>query len=259
MMSKAIIYLRVSTDEQAKDGVSLDAQKEKCKAYCVAHDYEVVAILSDEGHSGKDLYREGIQEAFSMLEDKEADTFLVLQIDRMTRSIQDIGKILHHKENHGWQLASVKENLDTSTAGGRMVLNMITTLNQWYREDVAEKTKTALQHKRSKGEKIGGTREFGYDVKERQSGDKVKKVYKKNDREQKIIKLLKTLRDDGMTLQAIAKELKRRKIKTVSGKTTWGLWTISKLLKRHGVDVGKDRKTRKDKGKKRNTQENLVI
>lgn len=258
-MSKAVIYLRVSTDDQAKDGVSLDAQRDKCKAYCIAHDYEIAGIFSDEGKSGKDLHREGIQEAFSMLENKEADTLLVLQLDRMTRSLDDLGKILKHIESHGWQLASVKENFDTSNAAGRMVLNVIMSINQWYREDVAEKTKTALQHKRSKGEKIGGTREFGYDVKERKSGDKVKKVYKKNDREQKIIKLLKTLRDDGMTLQAIAKELKRRKIKTVSGKTTWGLWTISKLLKRHGVDVGKDRKTRKDKGKKRNAQENLVI
>ena len=248
-MTKAIVYIRVSTNEQADKGYSLGNQKKKCQAYCISQDYQIVETIVDDGKSAKDLYREGANKVLTMLENKEADTLVILKLDRLTRSVKDLGNILDHMQKFEWALVAVRDNLDTNTATGRLMLNLLTSVSQWEREITAERTAEALQHKRSKNEKTGGNREFGYEVAERKEDGK--KVYKESQHEQKVIQLIKELKSNGMSLQAIAKELKKRKVKTVSGKTTWAVWTISKILKRNGVEVGKDRKTRIDKGTKK--------
>jgi len=158
--TRAIGYVRVSTDEQ---GISLEAQRAKLEAYGQVYDLELVAVLTDEAVSAKSLDRPQLQQALRMLEADEADALLVVKLDRLTRSVRDLGSLLEKYFDRGrWSLLSVSENIDTRTAGGRLVLHVLGSVAQWERETIGERTSAALQHKQSKGEYIGGFAPFGF-------------------------------------------------------------------------------------------------
>jgi len=151
---KVVGYVRVSTDEQAREGLSLDAQEEKIKAYCTAKGWRLVRIYRDEGFSGKDLNRPALQE---MLRDLEADgiqAVVVAKLDRLTRSVRDLGYLIDDLFD-GVALASVEESLDTTTAGGRFVLHILGAVAQWERETISERTRSTLRFKRERGEWVG--------------------------------------------------------------------------------------------------------
>jgi DNA invertase Pin-like site-specific DNA recombinase len=157
---KAIGYIRVSTDQQASDGVSMAAQREKVEGFAKLYDYELVAIIEDAGASAKTLDRDGLTEALAMLENGEAGALIVAKLDRLTRSVKDLGELL---ESHftRFSLVSVGEQIDTSTAAGRLVLNVLMSVAQWEREAIGERTKTALQHKKALGQRVGSI-PYGY-------------------------------------------------------------------------------------------------
>jgi len=151
---KAVGYVRVSTEEQAREGLSLDAQEEKIRAYCTAKGWRLVRIYRDEGFSGKDLNRPALQE---MLRDLKADgiqAVVVAKLDRLTRSVRDLGYLIDDLFD-GVALASVEESLDTTTAGGRFVLNILGAVAQWERETISERTRNTLRFKREHGEWVG--------------------------------------------------------------------------------------------------------
>jgi len=151
---KAVGYVRVSTEEQAREGLSLDAQEEKIKAYCTAKGWRLVRIYRDEGFSGKDLNRPGLQ---AMLRDLKSDgirAVVVAKLDRLTRSVRDLGYLIDDLFD-GVALASVEESLDTTTAGGRFVLHILGAVAQWERETISERTRNTLRFKRQRGEWVG--------------------------------------------------------------------------------------------------------
>lgn len=148
---KAVGYLRVSTAEQAREGLSLDVQESRIRSYCDAKQWELVRIYRDEGVSGKDLNREGIQSLIADLKSNGVDVVAITKLDRLTRSIRDLGTLIEDLFN-GVALASVEESLDSSTANGRMVVNLLGSVAQWEREIIGERTKAALDHKADKGE-----------------------------------------------------------------------------------------------------------
>jgi site-specific DNA recombinase len=157
MGAKAIAYLRVSTEEQATRGVSLGAQEAKTRAYATLYDLDLVEVVRDAGQSGKSLDRPGLRRALGLLADGTASALVVMKLDRLTRSVRDLGDLLErHFGPKGAALHSVSEQVDTGTAGGRMVLNILTTIGQWEREVICERTTLALGHKRARGERIGG-------------------------------------------------------------------------------------------------------
>lgn len=156
---KAIIYRRVSTDTQAERGVSLEAQLDKMRAYCALHDLEVVAEIADPGESAKSLNRPGIRQAVAMLRNQEADCLVIYKLDRLTRRLADWTYLVENLFNEkGAALMSVTDSIDTRTAAGRMVLNMIVTVAQWERETISERVRTAMQHKKANGATFGGKR-----------------------------------------------------------------------------------------------------
>jgi site-specific DNA recombinase len=91
---RAIGYVGVSTDEQATAGVSLSAQAEKIRAYCVAKDWELTGIIKDEAQSGKDLNRPGMQAILDGCTKDQFDVVVILKLDRLTRSVKDLGSIV---------------------------------------------------------------------------------------------------------------------------------------------------------------------
>ncbi|AMA10636.1 recombinase family protein [Picosynechococcus sp. PCC 73109] len=218
---KAIGYIRVSTEEQATQGVSLDAQKAKLEAYAGLYDIELVDIIIDAGQSAKSLDRPGLQKALGMLDSGEVEAMVIVKLDRLTRSVKDLDWLLENYFADKFSLMSVSEQVDTRTASGRLVLNVLMSVAQWERETIGERTSAALQHKKSQGEHIGGVG-FGYEV----TGKKLAKT-----KEHKTVEAIQKLRNEGKTLQAIADHLNSEGIKTQRG-GRWYPTTVANIIKR---------------------------
>jgi site-specific DNA recombinase len=128
MPTKAIGYVRVSTDKQADRGVSLDAQIEKIKAMSIVHDVELLDVLVDAGESAKDLDRPGMVRILEMVQSRAVGMVIVAKLDRLTRSVKDLAVLLEQFQRRGVSLVSVAESLDTGSASGRLVLNIMMSL-----------------------------------------------------------------------------------------------------------------------------------
>jgi len=153
---KAMGYVRVSTEEQAREGVSLEAQEDKINKYVDLHNLGQISIIRDGGKSGKDLNREGMQEIIALCKRKEIDHLIVYKMDRLTRRTLDLLTLVEEvfKPNNV-QFHSITEKVDTSTAQGKFFLTITGAMAQMERDLVSERTKEALQYKISKGENVG--------------------------------------------------------------------------------------------------------
>ena len=226
--TRTVAYLRVSTDKQADHGVSLDAQRAKVEAYASLYDLELVAVEVDAGASAKSLSgRPALSRALSMLEAGEADALLVVKLDRLTRSVRDLGELVDRFQAGGWALLSVSEQVDTRTAGGRLVLNVLASVSQWEREAIGERTSAALAHKRANGEKTGGAVPFG----SRLAADGIH--LEPEPSEQEALELIKALRADGVSLRAIAAHLNQAGV-PARGKR-WHATTVARIVKREAA------------------------
>lgn len=200
--TRTVAYLRVSTDRQADHGVSLDAQRAKVTAYAALYDLELVDVIVDAGASAKTLEREGLTKALGMLRSGKADALLVVKLDRLTRSVRDLGTLVEkYFANSRWALLSVGEQVDTRTAAGRLVLNVLASVAQWEREATGERTSAALQHKAAEGEYTGGGAPYGFRIAE--DGVRLVEVPE----EQRVVGLARALRAEGHSLRGIAQKL----------------------------------------------------
>jgi site-specific DNA recombinase len=152
---KAIGYARVSTDKQAERGVSLEAQTAKIQAMTTLQDAELVEVIVDAGESAKSLNRPGMERLLTMVDAGEVGAVIVAKLDRLTRSVKDLALLLERFQKRGVSLVSVAESLDTGSAAGRLVLNIMVSVSQWEREAIGERTRTAMSFKKSKGECVG--------------------------------------------------------------------------------------------------------
>src|ERR1035437_9796463 len=159
----AIGYVRVSTDKQANSGVSLEAQQEKIQAMAVVQGSTLLDVIVDAGESAKTLDRPGMARLLALVDARKVDAVIIAKLDRITRSVKDLAELLERFTRRGVALVSVAESLDTSTAAGRLVLNIMVSVSQWEREAIGERTRDARHHKRANGERVG-TVPFGYRV-----------------------------------------------------------------------------------------------
>jgi site-specific DNA recombinase len=197
--TKAIGYLRVSTEDQASNGVSLDAQRAKLEAYAMACDLELVEVIADPGWSGKTLDRPGLRRALALLAKGEADALLVTKLDRLTRSVRDLGELLDGAL-HDAELLSVGDSIDTRSPGGRLVLNILASVAQWEREAIAQRVRDAMEHIKAQGRRVGGI-PYGFVV----AADGTTLLPEPG--EQAIIAQAVELREAGASLRAIAAAL----------------------------------------------------
>jgi site-specific DNA recombinase len=223
---KAIGYARVSTDEQAAEGVSLDAQVRKIRDYCRIYDIELVDVVVDGGVSGKSLDRPGVQDVLGMMDRKEVDGVVVAKLDRLTRSVRDLNVLVekYFVADAGMHLVSIHENINTQTAMGRFMINVVGSIAQLERETIVERTTEALSHKKRIGEVVGST-PYGWDV----GGDG--KTLVENDREQRVLDYIRHCRVEGMSFQEVADALNEQRVpKKYTGKVTkrgvvGGVWS----------------------------------
>jgi site-specific DNA recombinase len=170
-------YVRVSTDKQAERGISLEAQAEKIRTMALVQGAKLAEIIVESGESAKSLNRLGTT--------------------RLTRSVKDLCELLERFERRGVALVSVAESLDTGSAAGRLVLNIMAAVSQWEREAIGERTRDALSHKRSQGERVGNIA-FGFRL--AADGQHIEP----DPAEQAALAAIRRLRHEGATLRGIA-------------------------------------------------------
>lgn len=224
-MKPVIAYVRVSTAGQAEDGVSLDAQAAKIAAYCSLHDGDLVATYTDAGLSGSRAdNRPALQEALEHV-CRIGGCLVVYSLSRLARSTKDTIEIAERLSRADADLVSLSEKIDTTTAAGKMVFRLLAVMAEFERDLISERTTTAMQHKRSKGERVGSI-PVGYML----ASDGVSLI--PNESQQEAIELIRQLRDAGLSMRSIAEELTRRGVPTSKGGTTWKHSTVQRILDR---------------------------
>ena len=216
---KAIGYVRVSTDKQ---GVSLEAQAEKIKAMALVQDTELIDTIV-ESESAKSLNRPGMAKLLAAVDKGKVQAIIVAKLDRLTRSVKDLCELLERFERRGVALVSVAESLDTGSAAGRLVLNIMAAVSQWEREAIGERTRDALRHKRTNGERVGNI-QFGY----RLCADR--RHVEPDPGEQAVLTEIQNLRQNGHTLRGIAAKLNHRALRTRRG-SAWRLEHVARILR----------------------------
>ncbi len=221
-MKQAIGYIRVSTEKQADKGVSLEAQQAKIEHWCKANGYELLKVYVDAGISGKRMdTRKELLAALASL--KKGMALVSYSLSRLARSTKDLIEISELVAKKKGDLVSLSESIDTTTAAGKMMFQMLAVLSEFERNLTAERTSGALQHKKATGQKYTNQTPYGFEAIE----GRLVQVQQ----EAEVVAEIQSARAGGSTLQAIANSLNGRGIPTKTGKQ-WAPATIHLLLKR---------------------------
>ena len=197
---KIVGYVRVSSDKQADAGMSLEVQESQIIKYAELYDIGLGEIIVDAGESAKSLKRPGMLRLIELMDSNLCQGVLIVKLDRLTRSVKDLCYLLERYFSKDKVLISVQEKIDTNSAMGRMVMNVVMSISQWEREATSERTKSVLQHKKTKGERIGNI-PFGYKL----AADGIH--LEEDLSEQRVIDFIKTQRSTGKTLAEISVDL----------------------------------------------------
>ena len=156
-MTRAITYRRVSTEDQAESGAGLDAQARTLADKITGRGWEHLADYSDEGISGKiaPADRPALSAALDALDAGEADVLVVAKLDRLTRSVGALAALLERADRARWSLVILDADVDTTTAGGRLVANVLGSVAEWERMVIGERTRAALASRKAQGMRLG--------------------------------------------------------------------------------------------------------
>jgi len=152
--TRVLGYLRVSTTEQADSGAGLDAQRAAIAAEADRQGW-TVEYVTDAGLSGVTLARPALTEALDRLDRGDADALVAAKLDRVSRSVADFAGLLDRAQRKGWRLVLLDTGVDTSTASGEMVSNMLASAAQYERRLISQRTRDALAAKRAQGVRLG--------------------------------------------------------------------------------------------------------
>jgi site-specific DNA recombinase len=224
---KAAIYTRVSTEEQAKEGYSIESQKDFIISFIKSQGWEFYEFYIDDGYSAKDLKRPAIQRLIEDAKAKKFDVVVFYKLDRLVRSVGDLDKLLKLFDKHNIGIRSVTEPFDTTTAMGRFLITLVAAIAQWERETISERVIINMTKKATLGERNGGKAPFGYNLKDG------KLVI--NEEEARLVKEMFRMYINGKGIRSIALYLNQfgvnKDIRTISrmlenpvycGKLRWG-------------------------------------
>lgn len=234
---RAIIYIRVSTQGQADDGVSLDMQKDKAAAWCTLNDYEFnnANVFVDAGVSGTTTAK---REAFisAMNSARTGDAFVVYSISRFGRNAREVLNNSADLEKRGVDFVSISEKTDTTTPQGKFFFLLMAGLAQFTSDTIKKVTADSMQKKKADGFLVGGV-PYGFDAvptgkKSDKSGREEKRLIP-NEYEQTIIKTIVELRNSThkrLSFQKIAFALDKTKFSPRTGKN-WCPKMVERILK----------------------------
>lgn len=195
---RVVGYLRVSTVEQADSRLGLDAQHSTIQGEADRRGWDVVWV-EDAGRSGRDLARPGIDRAMGLLRSGEAGGLVVAKLDRLSRSLMDFASLMARANREGWRLVALDLGVDTSTPAGEMVANVMASFAQYERRLIGQRTREALQARRASGLPLGRPRVISAET----------------------VARIADLREDGLSLRAIADTLTASGVPTALGSERW--------------------------------------
>jgi DNA invertase Pin-like site-specific DNA recombinase len=206
-------YVRVSTDEQTRSGLGLDAQRERILEEAERRGWTVTWFI-DEGYSGADLDRPVLQEALQGLLDGSYDTLVAAKLDRLSRFVVQLGGLLERAEREGWALVLLDFDVDTTKPTGRLVAHVLAAVAEFERQRIRERTKEGLAQAKARGQRLGRPRQLPDDVVDR----------------------IVSKRREGRTIRAIAAGLNDDHVPTAQGGVRWWPSTVAAVLKSAKLD-----------------------
>jgi len=226
-MAKVVGYVRVSTTKQSDQGASLEVQQDKVRAYCALHDLELLEVVVDRGISASTLDRPGMKRVLELLEDGAVGGLVVFKLDRLTRSIRDLGALLDPAMfGERWKLHSVSESLDTGSAMGRFFVNLLGVISQWERETIVERTALVMGELRASGRRVG-TVPYGF------RAAKDGRLVVDPDESAVALRIMRLTEGGGMSFRGIADELNRAGHRTRKG-TEWTHVQVKRISESFG-------------------------
>jgi DNA invertase Pin-like site-specific DNA recombinase len=212
---RAVAYVRVSTDEQAKSGLSLEAQVGTLTAEAERREWQLVEVLIDEVSAKRGNYRPAFGQARAMLAADQADVLLATRLDRMSRSVVGFADLMAAAQDQGWQVVALDLGLDTSTTTGRMVAHILAAVAEAEREVIGQRTSAALLAKRQRGEHVG----------------------RRSTLPAEVVARVVEAREAGQTLSAIAYGLNTQHVPTATGgEAKWYPSTVAAVLKSQAAE-----------------------
>lgn len=217
---RVAIYTRVSTEDQAKEGFSLASQRDRLNAYCAARGWEVAKEYVDEGHSGRSINRPAYQRMFE--EKDEWDILLVMKMDRIHRNSKNFMEMMDRLKSWGKEFNSMSESLDTSTAMGRFVMDIIQRIAQLESEQIGERVYWGMEQKAKDGVgSLGFQAPYGY----RHEDGRLAVV----EEEARVVRRIFDQYVKGASFHAIAQGLDDDGVPTKQG-GQWARQTVAKIL-----------------------------
>ena len=196
MTRLTIGYVRTSTNRQE---LSLGAQEDQIRAMATMKGIELSEVIREE-ESAKTLDRPGMERLLGMIDAGRVGMVIIAKLDRITRSVRDLAILLERFQKKDTLLVSTTDSLDTGTASGRLVLNIMTSVSQWEREAISERTCVALAKLRSQGKMTGKPR-YGW----RSVGKGMPVV--EDEIEQENLEIIRNAREGGLSFRSIAEYL----------------------------------------------------
>lgn len=207
-MTEAVGYVRVSTTEQADSGLGLDAQRAAIEAEAARRGW-AVTLYEDAGASGRSLAnRPGLASALEAVRSRRAQVLVVAKLDRLSRSLLDFAGLMAEAQKGRWALVALDLGVDTTTATGRLVANVMASVAEWERETIGQRTKDAMAVARERGVHCGRPRSIPADV----------------------VEQITSWRCAGWTLVRIADQLNVQQVPTARGGSRWHTSTVRQVL-----------------------------
>jgi DNA invertase Pin-like site-specific DNA recombinase len=200
-------YLRVSTREQAESGLGLDAQRRAITDEADRRGWSVT-WCTDEGYTGRNAKRPGLQEALRLLKRKEASVLVVAKLDRLSRSVHDFTGTVQVAHKQRWALVVLDPVIDMTTPNGRMVANILASVAEWESDINGDRTRAAMAEAKAKGQRFGRERCIP----------------------PKVVKRIMRMHAQGVTYNAIAKRLDASGVPTPNGGQRWYPSTVRRLV-----------------------------
>jgi DNA invertase Pin-like site-specific DNA recombinase len=157
---RVVGYVRVSTEEQGTTGASLAAQESMLREEARRRGWDLLAVYSDVASGKSTRKRPGLANAIAALEGRGPWTsppaaIAVVRLDRLTRSVVDGGRLFEQAKKQGWGIIALDLGVDTTTAAGMLVANVMMSVGQWHREVIGEATRDGLAQRRREGKRLG--------------------------------------------------------------------------------------------------------
>lgn len=212
---KVIGYVRVSTAEQARDGFSLDAQHKAIEAECERRGWELVEVIEDDGYTGRNDDRPGLQRALRLLAKRKAKAVVVARLDRLARSLLNLAQWIDLSAKQKWAIVALDHELNTTTANGRLVARIIASVAQWESEINGERVRDGMAEARAARVAAGEPVRFGF---QRQVPDAV-------------VSRIVRARRRGDSFNLIAQRLDKSNTPTPGGGVRWHPSTVRRIYK----------------------------